>query len=113
MIQNTTLEPKGIYEVPKSCFTGYIKNANSESVDIYISGNSAGFYKETLAPNTVLHLKNTEYSKIYNLSGLYKIDIVYCSANEQIEFLNGQVQIGNASVTIDGNVQVSSGTVDF
>lgn len=112
MIQNTTLGPREKYEVPLNCFNGYIKNSSGSPVDIYISGNSASRYTDTLAPNTVIHLTNAEYSQIINLSDAYSLDIVYCSAGEKIEFLNGQVQIGNATLNVGGNLDVT-GSVDI
>ena len=107
-IQSQTLSPNDDYEVPASCFSGYIRNNNNISCQLLILGNGNSTYSETIPPYSVLHMTSAEYNRIYN-KGTVDLIIVYVdNPKTTLTFQNSSINIqaANSGITFD------IGTVD-
>lgn len=106
-IQSQNLGPNAYYEIPNSCFHGYIRNPNDTSSKIYIEGAGNGSYTETIPAYSVIHFTKLEYNRIYNQSS-NTIYIVYVSdPSTTITFYNSALKIESAN-QLDANIVNSS-----
>ncbi len=105
-IQSQTLSPNDYYEVPLSCFSGYIRNNNATECQILILGNGNSTYNETIPPYSVLHTTNAEYNRIYNEGAVDLILVYVDNPKTTLTFQNSSINIQSAGTTLD------IGTVD-
>ena len=105
-IQSQTLTPNDYYDVPLSCFSGYIRNNNATECQILILGNGNSTYNETIPPYSVLHTTNAEYNRIYNEGAVDLILVYVDNPKTTLTFQNSSINIQSAGTTLD------IGTVD-